>query len=231
VSRQASLPTDPPTPRRTFQAAPRRVPRRLVPSLASPHLTSPRLASPRRAAPRRSGGGGGGGGEPSVLRVSSAPRATNHDAGEPPSPAVSPPSSTSLPPSLPLAVAARAASARQARAAYSRQLPLAASQSVTVARRASTRGRSCRSLSARVACFPVRSIVTDRAIVHRGSRLACRISKARLREAKPNRVLAIPCELGSFQESYSVNLEIFFSREKGKREREISRHQNRQTCE
>jgi len=138
-----------------------------------------------------------------MLRVSSAPRATNHDAGEPPSPHRHPPS-----------VAARAASARQARAAYGRQLPLAASQSVTVARRASTRGRSCRSLSAHVACFPVRSIVTDRAIVNRGSRLACRISKARTRINL--RVLAILCEL--LDSPRIIFCELFFSEEEKKKE-------------
>jgi len=165
VSRQASFPTDP-----FGRAAPRCAesnlasPRLASPRLASPRLASPRLASlrlallwlcraapchavPRHAAPRRAAAAAAAAataatpsGEPSVC--SSIPRLT-HDQPRRAAPPVTPPDRR-----LPIA---NARPRRAKFAAYSRQLPLASSQSVTVARRASTRGRF-RSQAARAAC-------------------------------------------------------------------------------
>lgn len=153
---QASEPSD-----RSSAATPRRAtPCCAEPNLASLRLASPRLALPCRAAPRRPAPrrpvprrAAPRHAERRAIRapVSPAPRTTNHDAG------------SSSPRRRPPPVAD--ARPRRAKfAAYSRQLPLAASQSVTVARRASTRGR-LHSQATRAACVlscRIVDTVTDR---------------------------------------------------------------------
>lgn len=125
MSRQASLPTDPP-PRRA---------RRAVPCHAVPY---PRFATPCRATPNRRA--------IHCAPASLPPRTTNHDASRLFLP-------TSPPPPHSRPRCRRARPRRAKLAAYSRQqLPFTASQSATVARCASTRGRY-HSQIARVACI------------------------------------------------------------------------------